>query len=209
VDSIEQALARAASSRVISVRRTGVTGSPAAASSPVPGPGAAPDDREPLWRHVIGDVLRRERLAQGRTLKDVSDDARISMPYLSEIERGRKEASSEVLAAAARALGLGLADLLALAQDELGRNIRAQRGPKTPTRFPTGFGPTPVRPDPRGGHSVPERAHEPALSAASETRIADGGASALARRSGTGSASTQNAPARPAAAPRAALCLAA
>ena len=183
MDSIEQALARAASSRV--------------------------DDREPLWRHVIGDVLRRERLAQGRTLKDVSDDARISMPYLSEIERGRKEASSEVLAAAARALGLGLADLLALAQDELGRNVRTQRGPKAPARFPTGFGPTPVRPDPRSGHAVPERAHESVLSAASETRIGNGGASALACRPGTGSALTRNALARPAAAPRAALCLAA
>ncbi|WP_235033019.1 helix-turn-helix domain-containing protein [Streptomyces sp. WAC05374] len=75
--------------------------------------------KEPLWRHVVGDVLRRERLAQGRTLKDVAEAARISMPYLSELERGRKEASSEVLAAAAHALGLGLADLLSLAQDRL------------------------------------------------------------------------------------------
>jgi transcriptional regulator with XRE-family HTH domain len=80
-----------------------------------------PAAREPLWRHVVGDVLRRERLAQERTLKDVADEARISMPYLSELERGRKEASSEVLAAAAHALGLGLADLLALTQGELAR----------------------------------------------------------------------------------------
>ncbi|WP_155060008.1 helix-turn-helix domain-containing protein [Streptomyces blattellae] len=77
--------------------------------------------REPLWRDLIGDVLRRERLAQERTLKDVADAARISMPYLSEVERGRKEASSEVLAAAAHALGLGLGDLLSLAQSELTR----------------------------------------------------------------------------------------
>ncbi len=77
--------------------------------------------REPLWRDLVGDVLRRERLAQERTLKDVADAARISMPYLSEIERGRKEASSEVLAAAAQALGLGLGDLLALAHGELVR----------------------------------------------------------------------------------------
>ncbi|MDT3395074.1 helix-turn-helix transcriptional regulator [Streptomyces sp. B1866] len=75
--------------------------------------------KEPLWRHVVGGVLRRERLAQERTLQDVADAARISMPYLSELERGRKEASSEVLAAAARALGLSLADLLALAHEEL------------------------------------------------------------------------------------------
>ncbi|MFE6622298.1 helix-turn-helix domain-containing protein [Streptomyces sp. NPDC057740] len=87
-------------------------------------PAAAPPDRaarEPLWRDLVGDVLRRERLAQERTLKDVADAARISMPYLSEVERGRKEASSEVLAAAAHALGLGLGDLLSLAQGELVR----------------------------------------------------------------------------------------
>jgi transcriptional regulator with XRE-family HTH domain len=77
--------------------------------------------REPLWRDVVGDVLRRERLAQDRTLKDVAEAARISMPYLSEVERGRKEASSEVLAAAAHALGLGLADLLGLAQRRVTR----------------------------------------------------------------------------------------
>ncbi|MBI0381834.1 helix-turn-helix domain-containing protein, partial [Streptomyces albiflaviniger] len=69
----------------------------------------------------------RERLAQQRTLKDVAEAARISMPYLSELERGRKEASSEVLAAAARALGLRLADLLAMAQGEL---IRIVSGPR-------------------------------------------------------------------------------
>ncbi|MER6631865.1 helix-turn-helix transcriptional regulator [Streptomyces sp. NPDC000987] len=95
---------------------------------PAPRPVDAPDaarkgerPQEPLWRDLVGDVLRRERLAQERTLKDVADAARISMPYLSEVERGRKEASSEVLAAAARALGLGLGDLLSLAQGELTR----------------------------------------------------------------------------------------
>ncbi|MFI9755658.1 helix-turn-helix domain-containing protein [Streptomyces collinus] len=79
----------------------------------------APAAKEPLWRDLVGDVLRRERLAQERTLKDVADEARISMPYLSEVERGRKEASSEVLAAAAHALGLNLGDLLTRAQGEL------------------------------------------------------------------------------------------
>ncbi|MFC8697396.1 helix-turn-helix domain-containing protein [Streptomyces parvus] len=81
----------------------------------------APRDlpREPLWRDLVGEVLRRERRAQGRTLKDVSEASRISMAYLSEVERGRKEASSEVLAAAAQALGLTLADVLALAGERL------------------------------------------------------------------------------------------
>lgn len=88
---------------------------------------AAGETREPLWRDLVGDVLRRERLAQERTLKDVSDAARISIPYLSEVERGRKEASSEVLAAAAHALGLGLGDLLSLAQSELTRHSARSR----------------------------------------------------------------------------------
>ncbi|MEU1128232.1 helix-turn-helix transcriptional regulator [Streptomyces sp. NPDC005899] len=103
-----------------------------------PEPGTAV--REPLWRDVVGEVLRRERLAQERTLKDVAEAARISMPYLSEVERGRKEASSEVLAAAARSLGLGLGELLYLAQEELVRRLPAglpsrQASPRlTPSR---------------------------------------------------------------------------
>ncbi|MCQ4211783.1 MULTISPECIES: helix-turn-helix domain-containing protein [Streptomyces] len=83
--------------------------------------------QEPLWRHVVGDVLRRRRRAQGRTLQDVADVAGISMPYLSEVERGRKEASSEMLAAAAGALGLGLVDVLTLAQAELTRATPVRR----------------------------------------------------------------------------------
>ena len=91
--------------------------------------------REPLWRDLVGDVLRRERQAQQRTLKEVAEAARISMPYLSEVERGRKEASSEILAAAAQALGLTLSDLLARTQGELLR-LTSHRPPphrRTPT----------------------------------------------------------------------------
>jgi predicted transcriptional regulator len=86
-----------------------------------------PAPKEPLWRDLVGDVLRRERLAQERTLKDVADAARISMPYLSEVERGRKEASSEVLAAAAHALGLDLGDLLSLARSEFTQHRNRRR----------------------------------------------------------------------------------
>ncbi|MEU0160432.1 helix-turn-helix transcriptional regulator [Streptomyces sp. NPDC006261] len=86
---------------------------------PFPAPAGPAPSRQPLWRDLVGDVLRRERLSQGRTLKEVADAARISMAYLSEVERGRKEASSEVLAAAAQALGLSLADVLALAGERL------------------------------------------------------------------------------------------
>ncbi|WP_371552463.1 helix-turn-helix domain-containing protein [Streptomyces sp. NBC_00554] len=104
--------------------------------APAPAPASAPASKEPLWRDLVGDVLRRERLAQERTLKDVADAARISMPYLSELERGRKEASSEVLAAAARALGLGLTDLLSLAQDELTRLAQVRPGRSRATSAP-------------------------------------------------------------------------
>ncbi|MFI9646449.1 helix-turn-helix domain-containing protein [Streptomyces sp. NPDC052040] len=105
--------------------RTGAT--PSAGTPGRPLPDAPAEAREPLWRDLVGDTLRRERRAQERTLKDVAEAARISMPYLSEVERGRKEASSEVLAAAARALGLGLPDLLSLAQDELARRAVRSR----------------------------------------------------------------------------------
>ncbi|MFD4398887.1 helix-turn-helix domain-containing protein [Kitasatospora sp. NPDC058478] len=117
--------------RVIPLRpHTSSPGSGGATRAPQRPAGAppAPAPREPLWRDLVGDAMRRERLAQERTLKDVAEAARISIPYLSELERGRKEASSEVLAAAARALGLGLADLLSLAQDELTRHTRSQAG---------------------------------------------------------------------------------
>ncbi|WP_307783423.1 MULTISPECIES: helix-turn-helix transcriptional regulator [unclassified Streptomyces] len=89
---------------------------------------AVPAPKEPLWRDLVGDVLRRERLAQERTLRDVADAARISMPYLSEVERGRKEASSEVLAAAAHALGLDLGDLLSLTRNEFTQHRNRRQG---------------------------------------------------------------------------------
>jgi len=77
----------------------------------------------PLLRTMLGDVLRRTRLQQGRTLADVARAARVSMPYLSELERGRKEASSEVLAAICDALLIDLSDLLA----EVGRDLAGDR----------------------------------------------------------------------------------
>jgi transcriptional regulator with XRE-family HTH domain len=74
-----------------------------------------------LLRGLIGMVLRKIRLSQGRTLRDVADVARVSVPYLSEVERGRKEPSSELLAAICTALDLQLADLLDEVRFELGR----------------------------------------------------------------------------------------
>lgn len=74
-----------------------------------------------LLREVIGDVLRRARISQGRTLREVSDAARVSLGYLSEVERGRKEASSELLSAICDALEVRLSDVLVDAGAQLDR----------------------------------------------------------------------------------------
>ena len=68
---------------------------------------------EPLWREAVGHELRTERLNQERTLADVAEQAGVSTQYLSEIERGRKEPSSEILGAVSGALDLRLVDLTA------------------------------------------------------------------------------------------------
>ncbi|MFC8599357.1 helix-turn-helix domain-containing protein [Isoptericola sp. NPDC057191] len=83
--------------------------------------------REPLLRHLVGAILRRARLSQGRTLQEVASTARMSTAYLSEVERGRKEASSEVLAAACAALGIRLVDLVAQAHDALAASAEHQQ----------------------------------------------------------------------------------
>jgi transcriptional regulator with XRE-family HTH domain len=93
-----------------------------------------------LLRHVIGAVLRRIRLGEGRTLREVSLAANISMPYLSEIERGRKEPSSEILAGICSALGMTLVDLLQEARAEMlsdqtltaGMNVVDLTAPRAP-----------------------------------------------------------------------------
>lgn len=74
---------------------------------------------EPLLRRVVGAVLRSRRELQSRTLREVAREAQVSVAYLSEIERGRKEPSSEVLAAVCRALGLRVVDLVEAVADAL------------------------------------------------------------------------------------------
>lgn len=73
-----------------------------------------------LLRTFIGDALRRRRLQQSRTLRQVSANARVSLGYLSEVERGQKEASSELLAAICAALDLTLAEIVSDALVEIG-----------------------------------------------------------------------------------------
>jgi transcriptional regulator with XRE-family HTH domain len=82
-----------------------------------------------LLREAIGAGLRRARTARRRTLRDVSRRARVSLGYLSEVERGRKEPSSELLAAICEALDVALPDLLTEAAHALAGETAVPRLP--------------------------------------------------------------------------------
>jgi transcriptional regulator with XRE-family HTH domain len=72
-----------------------------------------------LLRHEIGDVMRDSRLKRGMTLRDLADSANVSYSYLSELERGQKDASSLVLHSIARGLGVPLSEFLYEVADRL------------------------------------------------------------------------------------------
>lgn len=86
-----------------------------------------------LLRTEIGDALRTNRQRQGRTLRDVSSDARVSLGYLSEVERGQKEASSELLSSICAALEVPLAILLS----EVAGRVALSEGVSIPDTVPT------------------------------------------------------------------------
>lgn len=86
-----------------------------------------------VLRQEIGDVLRNIRQSEGRTLRDVSHDARVSLGYLSEVERGQKEASSELLASICTALNVPLAAMLF----QVAERIAAAEGFQVPDTVPT------------------------------------------------------------------------
>nr|WP_304608678.1 helix-turn-helix transcriptional regulator [Glycomyces sp. TRM65418]QZD56325.1 helix-turn-helix domain-containing protein [Glycomyces sp. TRM65418] len=90
-----------------------------------------------LLRELLGETLRRRRRAQKRTLRDVSKQANVSLGYLSEIERGHKEPSSELLASVCGALQVRLSEVLAevsreVASHELGEAASSGRGAPQP-----------------------------------------------------------------------------
>jgi XRE family transcriptional regulator, stress-response regulator len=89
-----------------------------------------------LFRRLLGDVLREHRRSQGRTLRDVSAGARVSLGYVSEIERGQKEASSECLAAICAALNVPLSVVMAEVSHELARE-EASMAALTALRLPS------------------------------------------------------------------------
>lgn len=93
---------------------------------------------EPLWREVVGEELRRARLGRRERIVDVAARAGVSPQYLSELERGRKDASSEMLSSVAGALDLSLLDLTHRA----GRRLSLQASvPVSATRATTTSGP--------------------------------------------------------------------
>ena len=81
-----------------------------------------------VLREIIGAELRKRRQEQGRALREVSGDAKVSLGYLSEVERGQKEASSELLIAICQALAAPLSEVLAAASSEAAlRELQAAR----------------------------------------------------------------------------------
>ncbi|HLS76379.1 MAG TPA: helix-turn-helix transcriptional regulator [Nocardia sp.] len=88
-----------------------------------------PPAPEPLWREVLGERLRALRLEQGATLVETARRAGISPQYLSEVERGRKEPSSEMIAAVAGALGITLIGLTVGIADDLRSRQRPTAAP--------------------------------------------------------------------------------
>ncbi|WP_067195881.1 helix-turn-helix domain-containing protein [Microbacterium sp. XT11] len=86
---------------------------------PFPRSPRRPSDPEPLWRHLLGDQLRRRRHGRDETLTETAEKAGVSPQYLSEVERGLKEPSSEMIAAIAGALDTSLIELTSAIADEL------------------------------------------------------------------------------------------
>ena len=88
-----------------------------------------------VLRHEIGDVLRDVRQRQGRTLREVSHSARVSLGYLSEVERGQKEASSELLSSICSALDVPLSSMLR----EVSDRVAVAEGVTVPDTVPQEF----------------------------------------------------------------------
>ncbi len=117
-----------------------------------------------LLRTQLGTTLRGHRLQQRRTLRDVSGAARVSLGYLSEVERGQKEASSELLASICDALDVELADLLAQVSDDL--RSGSSRPEVTPLVPAAAEQPAPAAEPALALVGAPRRRHDPVSLAA-------------------------------------------
>ncbi|MFL6023293.1 MAG: helix-turn-helix domain-containing protein [Marmoricola sp.] len=89
-----------------------------------------------LFRRQLGDVLRSERMRRGMTLRELSSEARVSLGYISEIERGQKEASSELLASLCDALEVPLSDVLREVSDTVAVEEARQLAETSALRVP-------------------------------------------------------------------------
>ncbi|GAA2003545.1 MULTISPECIES: helix-turn-helix domain-containing protein [Nocardioides] len=92
-----------------------------------------------LFRRLLGDVLRAQRMQRGMTLREVSEQARVSLGYISEIERGQKEASSELLFSLCQALDVPLSLVLRSVSDAVALEEAATAA--TPLPVPRAAGP--------------------------------------------------------------------
>jgi transcriptional regulator with XRE-family HTH domain len=97
-----------------------------------------------LVRQELGDVLRDFRLQKGRTLRQVASKASVALGYLSEVERGQKEASSEILASVADALDTPVSVIMR----EVGDRLAVLENLDVPDALPADFGEA-IGPDPR------------------------------------------------------------
>jgi transcriptional regulator with XRE-family HTH domain len=93
-----------------------------------------------LFRRLLGEVLRDRRMQRGLTLREVSAEARVSLGYISEIERGQKEASSELLSSLCHALDLPLSDVLRNVADAVAVEEAAVAATPIPVVTRTGSG---------------------------------------------------------------------
>ena len=107
-----------------------------------------------LFRRLLGDVLRSQRMRQGRTLRQISADARVSLGYISEIERGQKEASSELLASICSALDIPLSEILSEVSDAVALEEAAMQIALEDTLKTAGIPNAPTRQGTRTGDVV-------------------------------------------------------
>ena len=152
-----------------------------------------------LLRTQLGNTLRGHRLRQRRTLRDVSGAARVSLGYLSEVERGQKEASSELLASICDALDVELADLLAEVSLEMRLAEPGRRRVRPVALAGVGAGARRGMPDDDGAAPAATEPVEQAAAAVAAEPVAEPALALV----GTGQ------PARSAARPAGAVCLAA
>lgn len=137
-----------------------------------------------LLRRVIGDALRARRQGQHRTLREVSTAANVSLGYLSEIERGQKEASSELLGSICDALGAQLSDVLREVSDTLALAEQmdvlvpagsSDRGDEAPVPAMVPSAPTPVAPSSAAPVPAPAREARAARTSAQVRQVATDG----------------------------------